>query len=137
MQKIAIIATLGQDNDVYLIDEPSCYLDIESVLVIARILKRFVTNNRKYMFVVEHDFILGLYLADSVILFNKGTASTPVGSIEGFNKFLQRFDVTMRRDHLTLRPRINKPKSRDDTIQNQHQHQEHPFRQKMRRGNRF
>jgi len=117
MQKIAIIATLGQNNDIYLIDEPSCYLDIESVLVLAKVLKRFALNNNKSLFVVEHDFILGLYLADQVLLFNDGIVSKPMSNVDGFNTFLSDLNITMRRDHTTSRPRINKPGSRSDTEQ--------------------
>ncbi|CAH6419359.1 Fe-S cluster-binding ABC transporter [uncultured virus] len=119
MQKVALIATLGQTRDIYLIDEPSCYLDIESVLVVAKILKRFVINNHKYMFVVEHDFNLGIYLADNVLLFNQGAVSAPVSALSGFNQFLQTLEVTMRRDYNNYRPRINKPGSRNDTLQKQ------------------
>lgn len=117
MQKISLIATLGQNRNLYLIDEPSCYLDIESVLMVAKMLKRFAINNRKYMFVVEHDFNLGLYLANNVLLFDSGVVSQPLPSKQGFNRFLTNLNVTMRRDHDTLRPRINKPGSQNDTNQ--------------------
>ena len=117
MQKISLVASLGKPADLYLIDEPSCYLDVESVLIIARMLKRFAISNHKYMFVVEHDFNLGLYLADDVLLFDSGFVSRPLPSKEGFNLFLRNLDVTMRRDHDTLRPRINKPGSQNDITQ--------------------
>jgi len=69
MQKIAIIAALGQNSNLYLIDEPSCYLDIESVLIVAKIIKRFAKNNGKYIFVVEHDFNLGLRIEKIKIMY--------------------------------------------------------------------
>lgn len=122
-QKVSIAATLGRNSDIYLIDEPSVYLDVEAVLDVAKILKRFAVNHRKYVFVVEHDLILGLYLADSVIVFESNgdhnIARSPMNSKEGFNKFLKSLDTTVRRDHQTFRPRINKVGSLNDSQQKQ------------------
>lgn len=69
------------------------------------------------MFVVEHVFNLGLYLADNVLLFYSGTVSRPLPDQYGFNQFLGNLNIIMRRDHDTLRPRINKLGSQNDTDQ--------------------
>jgi len=57
---------LGKPADVYLIDEPSAYLDSEQRLVCAKVIKRFILHAKKTGFIVEHDFIMATYLADRV-----------------------------------------------------------------------
>ncbi|KAF6777611.1 hypothetical protein AHF37_02897 [Paragonimus kellicotti] len=81
LQRLAITLCLGQPADVYLIDEPSAYLDSEQRLHAARVIKRFVLHAKKTAFVVEHDFIMATYLADRVIVFTgkpgvRATATT-------------------------------------------------------------
>lgn len=51
-------------------------------MICARVIKRFVLNNQKTAFVVEHDFIMATYLADQVIVYEgepgvKCFANTP------------------------------------------------------------
>ena len=48
----------------YLIDEPSAYLDCEQRVVCAKVIKRFILNAKKAAFIVEHDFIMATYMAD-------------------------------------------------------------------------
>ena len=69
LQRVAIILALAKGADTYLIDEPSAYLDSEQRVICARVLKRFILNNQKTAFVVEHDFIMATYLADQVIVY--------------------------------------------------------------------
>lgn len=42
LQRVALALCLGKPADVYLIDEPSAYLDSEQRLVAAKVIKRFV-----------------------------------------------------------------------------------------------
>ena len=120
-QRVAIILTLGKPAEVYLIDEPSAYLDVEQRLVVAKIIKKFIIDNKKYCFLVEHDFIMSTYLADKIIVFEKNgeisNASTPYEFVQGFNQFLKILGVTFRRDLTTYRPRINKLNSQNDKMQ--------------------
>lgn len=67
MQRVALILALGKPADVYLIDEPSAYLDSEQRVITARVIKRFILNSKKTAFIVEHDFIMATYLADQLI----------------------------------------------------------------------
>lgn len=69
LQRLAITLCLGQPADVYLIDEPSAYLDSEQRLHAAKVIKRYIMHAKKTAFVVEHDFIMATYLADRVIVF--------------------------------------------------------------------
>lgn len=41
LQRVALALCLGKAADVYLIDEPSAYLDAEQRLVAAKVIKRF------------------------------------------------------------------------------------------------
>ena len=64
LQRVALVLALGKKADVYLLDEPSAYLDCEQRLVTAKAIKRFIMHTHKTAFIVEHDFIMATYLAD-------------------------------------------------------------------------
>jgi ATP-binding cassette subfamily E protein 1 len=64
LQRVAICLVLGKKANVYLIDEPSAYLDSEQRMIASKVLKRFILNTSKTAFIVEHDFIMATYLAD-------------------------------------------------------------------------
>lgn len=122
LQRVALTLCLGKPADVYLIDEPSAYLDSEQRLHAAKVIKRFILHAKKTAFVVEHDFIMATYLADRVIVFEgkpsiDTKANVPQNLLAGMNKFLQSLDITFRRDPNNFRPRINKLNSVKDTDQ--------------------
>lgn len=122
LQRVAMALCLGKPADVYLIDEPSAYLDSEQRLVCAKVIKRFILHAKKTGFVVEHDFIMATYLADRVIVFEgvpsvKTKANTPQSLLAGMNKFLEQLKITFRRDPNNFRPRINKLNSIKDCEQ--------------------
>jgi ATP-binding cassette subfamily E protein 1 len=122
LQRVALTLCLGKPADVYLIDEPSAYLDSEQRLHAAKVIKRFILHAKKTAFVVEHDFIMATYLADRVIVFEgqpsvKTIANTPQNLVIGMNKFLKSLDITFRRDPNNFRPRINKLNSVKDCDQ--------------------
>ncbi|KAK5076452.1 Fe-S cluster-binding ribosome biosynthesis protein [Lithohypha guttulata] len=122
LQRVAIVLALGLPADIYLIDEPSAYLDSEQRIIAARVIKRFIMHNKKTAFIVEHDFIMATYLADRVIVFDgqpgiKSRANKPESLLTGCNTFLQNLDITFRRDPNTFRPRINKYQSQNDQHQ--------------------
>jgi len=122
LQRVAMALCLGKPADVYLIDEPSAYLDSEQRLVAAKVIKRFILHAKKTGFVVEHDFIMATYLADRVIVFDgkpsiETTANCPQALLGGMNKFLGQLMITFRRDPNNFRPRINKLNSIKDCEQ--------------------
>lgn len=122
LQRVAIVLALGMPADIYLIDEPSAYLDSEQRIIAARVIKRFIMHAKKTAFIVEHDFIMATYLADRVIVFDgqpsiDARANTPESLLSGCNKFLKNLDVTFRRDPNSFRPRINKYNSQLDQEQ--------------------
>lgn len=122
LQRVAITLCLGKPADVYLIDEPSAYLDSEQRLHAAKVIKRFILHAKKTAFIVEHDFIMATYLADRVIVFDgtpsiKTRANSPMTLLNGMNMFLCLLQITFRRDPNNYRPRINKLHSVKDTEQ--------------------
>ena len=113
LQRVALALCLGTVADIYLIDEPSAYLDSEQRLIAAKTIKRFILHAKKTAFIVEHDFIMATYLADRVIVYDgtpsvSATANTPQPLLSGMNKFLSSLEITLRRDPTNYRPRINK-----------------------------
>jgi ATP-binding cassette subfamily E protein 1 len=122
IQRVAIVLCLGKPADIYLIDEPSAYLDSEQRIICSKVIKRFILHAKRTAFVVEHDFIMATYLADRVIVYDgepsvKCVAGTPISLVEGMNKFLSMLDITFRRDPTNFRPRINKHLSQKDREQ--------------------
>ena len=113
LQKVAICCCVAKKSELYLIDEPSAYLDSEERINISRIIKKFANYYNKICFIVEHDLLMGIYLGNRIIVFSGSPsistiANTPLGIGEGVNKFLKEMDITFRLDQVTLRPRINK-----------------------------
>lgn len=123
IQRVAIAICLGTSADIYLLDEPSAYIDVEDRLNVAYILRHFAMFNKKSIFLVEHDIIMATSACDKVIVFtgNPGIdcrASSPVDIKTGINQFLEILGVTMRRDKLNSgRPHINKKDSTKDREQ--------------------
>ncbi|GAB0134826.1 Fe-S cluster-binding ribosome biosynthesis protein [Epichloe bromicola] len=122
LQRVAIVLALGMPADIYLIDEPSAYLDSEQRIIASRVIKRFIMHSKKTAFIVEHDFIMATYLADRVIVFDgkpgiNAHANRPESLLTGCNAFLKNLDVTFRRDPVNYRPRINKQGSQLDQEQ--------------------
>ncbi|KAH9597539.1 ABC transporter-like [Trypanosoma melophagium] len=124
LQRVGICIALGTPANIYLIDEPSAYLDSDQRIIAARVIKRFIMHTKRTAFVVEHDFIMATYLADRVIVYD-GTpavdcrANAPCGLLEGMNKFLKSLNITFRHDPTNFRPRINKLGSVKDREQKQ------------------
>ncbi|VAI05256.1 unnamed protein product [Triticum turgidum subsp. durum] len=93
LQRVALCLCLGKPADIYLIDEPSAYLDSEQRIVASKVIKRFILHAKKTAFIVEHDFIMATYLADKVIVYEglasiDCTANAPQSLVSGMNKFL-------------------------------------------------
>jgi ATP-binding cassette, sub-family E, member 1 len=122
LQRVAIAACISKDADLYLLDEPSAFLDVEQRLKFASVMKRVIESNEKSALVVDHDVVLLDNVADRMILFKgkpgkNGKAGEPLDKRKGMNEFLKGMGVTMRRDKDTLRPRVNKPGSQLDSEQ--------------------
>ncbi|MEM0481909.1 MAG: ribosome biogenesis/translation initiation ATPase RLI [Nitrososphaerota archaeon] len=122
LQRVAIAEALSKEAEIYLLDEPSAFLDVEERYVVARLLKRLAREKGAYIFLVEHDLMLVDFSATRLMVFTgqpgvEGHALPPMSMREGFNRFLSELGVTFRRDRKSNRPRVNKPDSRLDRIQ--------------------
>lgn len=124
LQKVAIGACLLQKVDVYALDEPSAFLDVEDRIAVAKLIQRYVRSYGKSAIIVDHDIQLMDLISDSIVIFHgtpgrEGHATTPKPKIDGMNEFLRSLDMTYRRDETSMRPRVNKLESRLDREQKQ------------------
>jgi len=122
LQRVAIVLALAKPCDIFLIDEPSAYLDSEQRVLAAKVMKRWILSSKRSAFIVEHDFIMATYLADKVICFEgipakESVCTSPQSMVSGMNRFLKLMEITFRRDPTNHRPRINKHGSRKDQEQ--------------------
>eukprot|EP00703_Trepomonas_sp_PC1_P001799 JAP94807.1 RNase L inhibitor [Trepomonas sp. PC1] len=126
LQRVATILALGKKADLYLIDEPSAYLDACQRMIVAKVIRRFIRSTGTCGYIVEHDFLMSLYMADRVIVFEgkpgvECTANVPQSVSSGMNKFLSFIGVTFRKEGSLTggsgRPRVNKPGSAKDKDQ--------------------
>ncbi|MFQ1021396.1 ribosome biogenesis/translation initiation ATPase RLI [Tardisphaera saccharovorans] len=113
LQKVAVALCLGRDAEVYLLDEPSAFLDVEERLRVGKAIRRVMAIRRSTGFIVDHDLLLLTSTSDSMIVFEgesgkRGHARKPVKVLDGVNHFLKEVGITMRRDPETGRPRVNK-----------------------------
>ncbi|MBD3211118.1 MAG: ribosome biogenesis/translation initiation ATPase RLI [Candidatus Lokiarchaeota archaeon] len=122
LQRVAIAKCLGTEADIYLLDEPSAFLDVEMRLQVAQLIRKSIEEIKKAAFVVEHDIITQDFIADSIMVFKgtpglEGKALAPQNLRDGFNTFLEIMGITFRRDSVTKRPRVNKIGSNKDVYQ--------------------
>jgi len=122
LQRVAIVATLMREADLYLLDEPSAHLDVEQRIEVSKVIRRYALNSKKSILVVDHDIYFIDMVSDRLLVFDgtpgiKGHASSPQGMREGMNSFLASLGITFRRDEETKRPRVNKIGSRLDREQ--------------------
>ncbi|MEM4763066.1 MAG: ribosome biogenesis/translation initiation ATPase RLI, partial [Desulfurococcaceae archaeon] len=69
LQKLAVSVTLAKDADLYFLDEPSAYLDVEERIAVAKTIRRIVEEKHKAAIVVEHDLLFQTYVSDKVMVF--------------------------------------------------------------------
>ena len=122
LQKAYIVKTLSYDVDIYLLDEPSAYLDSQARLTLTKAIKRIIQNHKKSAMIVEHDILCVDFLSDSLMVFNgipgkEGYVTPPQDLRTGMNLFLKNVGITFRRDINTGRPRVNKRDSELDKKQ--------------------
>jgi ATP-binding cassette subfamily E protein 1 len=127
LQKVAVATCLLKKADVYALDEPSAFLDVEDRIAIAKFIQRFVRSYAKSAIIIDHDIQLMDLISDTIVIFEgisgiEGHASSPLTKSEAMNRFLRSLDITFRRDEQTLRPRVNKGGSRLDKQQKETGH---------------
>lgn len=122
LQTVAIALCLARQADIYLIDEPSAYLDASQRMRVAKVINRVMEDEDKAAMVVDHDVYFIDLVSQSLMVFTgqvevHGRGEGPFGLREGMNRFLRDLDITFRRDEESNRPRVNKPGSRLDRKQ--------------------
>lgn len=122
LQRVGIAMCLAKDADLYLLDEPSAYLDVESRVELGKTLKRFARKTEKPLLVIDHDLLLLDYIADRGMVFKgkpgkQGESTEPMKIENAMNDFLQEVGITFRKDPESGRPRANKPESQKDQEQ--------------------
>ena len=122
LQKVAVVSCLLQKVDVFALDEPSAFLDVEDRIAIAKFIQRFVRSYKKSAIIIDHDLQLMDLISDSMVIFEgtsgiEGHATSPLSKTDAMNRFLKSLDITFRRDEKSLRPRVNKSDSRLDKTQ--------------------
>ncbi|MDP3990334.1 MAG: ribosome biogenesis/translation initiation ATPase RLI [archaeon] len=122
LQRVAIVKCLSQDADLFLLDEPSAYLDVEQRLLVSKIIKNIVQERSISIMVVDHDLMFLDHISDNLIVFTgkpaqEGLLQGPFIMEEGMNIFLKELGITLRRDLGSHRPRINKEGSVKDREQ--------------------
>lgn len=122
LQKVAVATCLMQEADLYALDEPSAFLDVEDRIAVAKFLQKFVRSFGRSAIVIDHDLQLMDIISDSMIIFEgmpgtSGHASAPLSKPDAMNRFLGSLGMSFRRDEKSLRPRVNKLESRLDKEQ--------------------
>lgn len=113
LQRVAVTFSLAIPADIYLLDEPSAYLDVEERLAVSKAIRRTVENRNRVAFIVDHDLAMLDYVSDYLILVEgtpgvEGHVRSPTSLRDGLNRFLGKLNITFRRDSDTGRPRANK-----------------------------
>ena len=122
LQRVGVALCLARDADLYLIDEPSAFLDVDRRVSIADEIHRFSNRTDRPVLVVDHDLFVIDRVADRLVVAEgtsgeRGHLNPPQPVQEGMNALLSSLGVTFRRDERTGRPRVNKPGSQLDQKQ--------------------
>ncbi len=122
LQRVFICSCLAKKADLYILDEPSAYLDVEERIQIGQIIRTSTKKNNAVAICIEHDIQIADTLIDRLLLFTGkpgvyGETIGPLNKREGMNLFLKEIDVTFRRDNKTGRARLNKKGSQLDRTQ--------------------
>jgi ATP-binding cassette, sub-family E, member 1 len=122
LQRVEIARCLSQDADLYLMDEPSAYLDVEQRLNLSKVVHDMMNEKGKAAIIIDHDLLFIDYLSKKILVFEgepavRGETFGPLAMEQGMNHFLKGLDITFRRDEESNRPRINKLNSQKDKEQ--------------------
>jgi ATP-binding cassette subfamily E protein 1 len=124
LQRAAVALALARPATLYLLDEPSAYLDADQRMGMARLIRRQVERQRSTALVVDHDVYFLDLACDGLMVFRpegpsaeQGRGEGPFPMREGMNRLLRQVEITFRRDAETRRPRINQEGSALDREQ--------------------
>ncbi|MCD6381464.1 MAG: ribosome biogenesis/translation initiation ATPase RLI [Candidatus Aenigmarchaeota archaeon] len=122
LQRVAIALCLGRGADIYLLDEPSAYLDVDQRVMLIKLIR----NLERTFVIIDHDILFISSIADRCMLFSgeggKWGCAKMYSLQEGLNEFLKEVNITFRRDEETRRLKPNKPGSVKDREQRESGH---------------
>ncbi len=120
LQRVAIAKVLTEEADLYLLDEPSAFLDVVQRMKFFSLIQKFSEETGKTVVIIDHD-LLFLSFSDRALLFEGEPAKRGEAKFysteDALNEFLKKIGVTFRMDPETKRPRANKPGSQKDEEQ--------------------
>jgi len=124
LQRVAIAKCLSKDANLYLMDEPSAYMDAEQRLAVSKVIREQMEAKGRAALIVDHDLLFIDYVSQFLMIFEgepavEGHAVGPFSMQEGMNRFLKDINLTFRRDPESYRPRANKLGSQLDRQQRQ------------------
>ena len=122
LQRVAIAVAMSQESDVYLLDEPSAFLDVEMRLSLTDMIRKIVEKKNCSVMIIDHDLLLLSQISDRAMVFlgkpgKEGYVEEPSDVENAFNTFLKQVGITFRKDPQTGRPRANKLDSQLDKEQ--------------------
>ncbi|WP_148682654.1 ribosome biogenesis/translation initiation ATPase RLI [Pyrobaculum ferrireducens] len=122
LQRVVVASALLKKADLYVLDEPMAYLDVEQRITVARTIRRIIEESEVAALIVEHDIAMLDYMSNAIMPFIgepgvRGGSPGPTDMRTGMNMFLKWADASFRRDVRSGRPRLNKPGSALDREQ--------------------
>ncbi len=104
LQKFLVCLAMSKDADIYLIDEPTSYLDVYQRVEAARVIR----SADAPVVVIDHDLSTLDYMADYIHIFYGepgvfGIVSKPMSVRNGINAFIEGF---IKDDNVRIHPRI-------------------------------
>jgi len=121
LQSLAIALCLSKEADIYLLDEPSAFLDIETRLRLVSLLRQLIKDKGACAMVIDHDLHLAVQISNRILLFEGEPTKSGIAKIQptalAMNKFLKELGITFRRDPENNRFKVNKEGSQLDQEQ--------------------
>jgi len=122
LQRLAVVVALSKKSDIYLLDEPSAFMDVEQRLNLAKMIRNIVERDETTALIIDHDLLFLSQISDRAMVFlgkpgKQGYSEEPESVEKAFNRFLKEVNVTFRKDKTTGRPRANKLNSQMDQEQ--------------------
>lgn len=113
LQRLAVAITLSQPAEIYVLDEPTAFLDVEQRLIASRTIRKIVESRNAASIIIDHDIVFIDYISDRAMVFHgqpgsEGHSTSPKALRDSMNRFLSDVGITFRRDKETKRPRVNK-----------------------------
>ena len=113
LQRVSIANCFLSDSDVYFVDEPTAYLDIDQRFNVQKLMRIMCENYLKTFIVIDHDLFFLNAISDLLIVIRgipgeKGYAKEVLDRNKGLNSLLKELNITIRGGKEKDYPKINK-----------------------------